>query len=539
MKQYWYLIFLLILTECAQQVPPTGGPKDITPPKLTLTQPNNKALNFKGKSMELFFDEYVIVDNIQQKLIITPEIENPYTYKLKGESVVLNFKKPFPDSTTFTLNFGDAIKDFSEKLPVKNLKLVFSTGPVIDSAQLQGKVINLLTNKPVFDALVGLYKLNDTLNPEKQKPYYFSRTDSSGHFSIENVQLQPYKLIAIDDKNRNLLYNAKDERIAYVEQPVTPTVHDTTGYTLHLFASDLTIPRIQRTTPKVNNYTVLFNKNMDTIRVSFPKGDSLAYVIDQPNALKFFSNPNASDTTLALITATDSLGQTFQNEQKIAFLPKRGKERQKEPLVLRTTPEKNEPISKSYTYTLSFNKPISKLDPEKIQFVKDSTSKLPLTEYKYTWNTYHNELQIVGIAPSTDSLKLTIEKNAIFSIENDTLPATSIRHPFFNEDNYGIVRGKVLADTSLSYFIELLDRDYKVQQTSYTSPFTFKRIPPGEYYMRLIIDKNRNKRWDTGNYPKKLQPEPIIFFPEKLTVKSNFEYEDNNFTIPTNNTPER
>ena len=72
-----------------------------------------------------FFDEYVVVDNINQKLIITPEADNPYSYKQNGKSVELNFKKKFEDSTTYTFNFGDAIKDFAEKNPAKNLKAGF------------------------------------------------------------------------------------------------------------------------------------------------------------------------------------------------------------------------------------------------------------------------------------------------------------------------------------------------------------------------------------------------------------------------------
>lgn len=531
LKKYWYFSFLF-LTQCAQVVQPTGGPKDTTAPLLVQTLPENKKLNFKEKSIQLLFDEYVIVDNIQQKLIITPEVENPYTFKLNNKTVFINFKKPFPDSTTFTLNFGDAIKDFAEKLPVKNLKLVFSTGPSIDSAKISGTIKNLMTDKPVFDALVGLYKTSDTLNPEKQKPYYFSRTDSSGRFSIENVQAQRYSLIAIDDKNRNLLYNSKDERMAFVEQSILPSSVDSTNYTLNLFLSDLTVPRVQRTSPKVNNYSVVFNKNMDSVRVRFPNKDSLSYFLEQPNTLKFFNKQGAPDTTLAVITAVDSIGQSFEIEQKIAFLPKRGKDRQAEPFSLHTTPDKNQGINRDFTYILTFNKPVEFIDPAKIHFVKDSTSKQSLNEFKWSWNTYKTELTILGKSNAKDSLKLSIAKTAIISIENDTVATQLLKHHFLSEEDFGIIRGKVDADTSTAYFIQLLDTNFKLVQTSYKSPYVFTKIQPGDYHMRLIIDRNKNKRWDTGNYHEKIQPEKIIFFPGKITVKSNFEYDDNNFVVP-------
>ena len=131
---------LIIFGRCAQTVAPTGGKKDTIAPKLVQSIPATKTLNFTGNRIELFFDEYVVVDNINQKLVITPEVENPYTYRLNGESIVLNFKKKFKDSTTYTLNFGDGIRDFAEKNPAKNLKIVFSTGASLDSGRVDGTV---------------------------------------------------------------------------------------------------------------------------------------------------------------------------------------------------------------------------------------------------------------------------------------------------------------------------------------------------------------------------------------------------------------
>jgi hypothetical protein len=528
--RHWYLS-LLLLTQCAQVVPPTGGPKDTTAPELLQTFPENKSLNFKGKSIQLIFDEYVVIDNIQQKLIITPEVENPFTFKLNDKTVTLNFKNAFPESTTFTLNFGDAIKDFAEKLPAKNLKLVFSTGPSIDSAKISGTVTDLLTDKPVFDALVGLYKPADTLNPEKQKPYYFSRTDSSGRYQIENVQASHYSLIALDDKNRNLLYNSKEERIAFFNESTNVTSFDTTQHALKLFISDLTVPRVQRTSPKVNTYSVVFNKNMDSIHVHFP-ADSLPYFLEQPNTLKFFHTPAISDTVHAIITGVDSLGLSFEVEQKIAFLPKRGKERRPDPFTLRTTPDKNEGINREFTYLLTFNKPIKLFDPEKISFVKDSTTKRPLADFKWQWDQYKTEVTIFGNSNAKDSLKLDIANAAIISIEDDTVAAQVIKHKFLSEEDYGIIRGKVDADSSVNYILELVDSQLKVVQRAYKSPYVFTKIRPGDYQIRLILDRNNNKRWDTGNYHEKAQPEHVLFFPGKITVKSNFEYDDNNFTIP-------
>ncbi|HEV7379886.1 MAG TPA: Ig-like domain-containing domain, partial [Dyadobacter sp.] len=299
------ILCLLIFGRCAQQVSPTGGKKDTIPPNLVQSIPLNKTLNFKENKIQLFFDEYVVVDNINQKLIITPEADNPYTYKLNGQSIVLNFKKNFHDSTTYTLNFGDGIKDFAERNPAKNLKLVFSTGPSLDSGRVYGTIRDIQTNKPVFDALVGLYNLSDTLNVAKQKPYYFSRTDSSGTFSIENIQLRPYQLIAIDDKNRNMLFNAKDERLGFWSKTIDAGA-DSSHYNLEMALQDNTPLKVQRTIPKVNNYGIMFSKNIDRVEVKFAAQDSLPYMLENGNSIKFFNVQPHSDTTVVKMTVIDS-----------------------------------------------------------------------------------------------------------------------------------------------------------------------------------------------------------------------------------------
>ena len=533
MKKYFLLLLsLIVLTRCAQQVAPTGGKKDETPPTLLESNPPNETRNFKGKEIELFFDEYVIVDNIQQKLIITPETENPYIHKQKGTSILLNFKKDFADSTTYTFNFGDGIKDFAERNPAQNLKLVFSTGPTIDSARIYGTVTDLRSNKPIFDALVGLYQIRDTINPEKQKPYYFSRTDSSGRYAIENVQVNNYRLIATDDKNRNQLYNPKDERIAFLDSAIR-VGSDSTIYNLSLYLSDVTVPRIQRTSPKVNDYTVVFNKGVDSVGVQFLRDDSLAYILESATQLKFFKGKSTADTTLAFIIAKDSLGQVVEQQQKIAFLAPRGKDKQLDPFTLTTAPANNQPLARDFKLTFTFNKPVARLDTQRIQLQNDSLSKQPLAGMRARWNRYHNELTIEGRASARDTIKWIIPRGAITSVEGDSLPAATNRFPVLKEEDYGILRGKILADSATHFILELVSEEGKVVRTAYSSPYSFTQVPPGKYQLRVIVDRNDNRRWDAGIYNQGRQPERIYYFPDPVVIKANFEFDDNNFTIPS------
>ena len=109
----------------------------------------------------------------------------------------------------------------NERNVAKNIRLVFSTGRVIDSLKVSVKVKNPLTNKPMMDVSVGLYVYSDTLNPKKIKPYYFMKTDSSGIFTIENVATGKYRIYAVTDVNNNLLYDEAKENLGIITDTIT------------------------------------------------------------------------------------------------------------------------------------------------------------------------------------------------------------------------------------------------------------------------------------------------------------------------------
>ena len=523
------------LYQCAQVVAPTGGKKDEIPPNLISSIPENKTTNFKENSIVLTFDEYVVVDNLMQKLIITPETDNTYTPLVKNQTVILKFRKAFEDSTTYTFNFSDGIKDLAERNPARNLKLVFSTSQAIDSGRVYGTIKDIRTDLPVFDALVGLYKLSDTLTPEKIKPYYFARTDSSGHFEIENTQIGNFALIALTDKNKNLLYNPKDESIAFLDS-VIHVNSDSIRYTLSLFHSDITPLRIQRTIPKANDYTLVFNKGLEKAEITFPEGGKLPYLLESPTQLKIYNIPTQSDTIKSTLNITDSLGYTQELEQKIMFLAPRGKEKQTSPFTIKSDKSNNEAVDSEMSLSVNFNKPALKLDSTLITITVDSAIYLKPEEIFTRWSNHRTKLDIIASTSAKDSIVVHFAPGAVISIEGDTLAATTYKHPIIDPSDYGIIRGTVKNPDSTSYFIELLDKDFKnVIRTAEKSPFIFKNLKPDTYRLRLIHDENKNGKWDTGNYERKIQPEKIQIYPSELIIKANFEYEAQYFDITKKN----
>ena len=190
--RHFVLLFVLslpfFLQNCAQVAQPPGGKKDTIAPKLVESMPKFRQLNYQGKSVELEFDEYINSENLQQKITITPQDSNTFIVKTLPLGIRLNFAKPFLPNTTYTIDFSDGIKDITERNIAKNTKVVFSTGPFIDSLSLAGNVVDDESRRPLLGFVVGLFTSTDTLPINRKRPQYFARTDSSGNYRIENVK---------------------------------------------------------------------------------------------------------------------------------------------------------------------------------------------------------------------------------------------------------------------------------------------------------------------------------------------------------------
>ena len=122
----------LALAACANVVAPTGGPKDTTPPKVTEAKPANRTTGFDGQKIELKFNEYITLTNANQEVLISPPLSTKPDIKQGNKTVSVKFKEPLLPNTTYTIHFGNAIKDFHEGNVFDDYVYTFSTGDYID-----------------------------------------------------------------------------------------------------------------------------------------------------------------------------------------------------------------------------------------------------------------------------------------------------------------------------------------------------------------------------------------------------------------------
>jgi len=224
-KHRFPLILMAVIAaySCASIGAPDGGPYDEEPPRFVGSTPELHATGNQKSRIELEFDEFIKLEKAAEKVVISPpQMEQP-EIKVSGKKVVIELIDSLKDSTTYTVDFSDAIVDNNEGNPMGNFSFSFSTGESIDTLEVSGTVLNAADLEPIKGMLVGLHKnLNDTAFTTL--PFdRVSRTDSRGQFIIRGIAPGEYRIFALMDGNQNYLFDSKSERIAFGDSLVIPS----------------------------------------------------------------------------------------------------------------------------------------------------------------------------------------------------------------------------------------------------------------------------------------------------------------------------
>ena len=213
----------LFVGSCARMGSPDGGWYDDTPPYVVGSTPQDKGTGVTSKRVAIYFNEFIKLENAQEKVIVSPpQLEMP-EIKEGGKRIIVNLKDSLKENTTYTIDFSDAISDNNEGNPMGNYTFSFSTGSEIDTLQVAGYVLDAQNLEPIKGILVGLYDdLSDTIF--KQKPMIrISRTDSRGHFVVKGVAAGTYRVYALQDADADFVYNQKSEMVAFSHKTFEPS----------------------------------------------------------------------------------------------------------------------------------------------------------------------------------------------------------------------------------------------------------------------------------------------------------------------------
>lgn len=530
-----YICIILLSTKCAQITPLTGGKTDATPPKVILCSPKNASINFNQKTIEIDFDEFITLKDLVNQFIITPQTNQFPNIQVIGKKIKIEFKEELLANTTYKLFFGNSIVDIRENNPLSNFEYIFSTGNIIDNQILKGNVINSENSKPLPNILVGLYKV-DAIDSIifKEKPIYASITNANGEFSFNYLPKADFKLIAIKDENKNLMYDGSIEQIGFKSEKISTI--DTSIIQLRLFREIPTKQFLKKTiTPEYGKAVLIYNMPCSKdIKINAKGLSDYAFNATMDSISLYYKN--VFDTLKIVVSDqnkhNDSISILIPSENDFTKIKKNK--------GLKYTIKPN--FSKTFPYfeTLTFdlNAPfnfenINKLNLTMIE-AKDSIKtkmEFEILKNEERPNSYHIKTKLKGESSYIITFNKELFKNDI-GRTNDSI---SYLFNTTSEDDYGKLNLKLTFPKKGKYLILLLNENNEIVKksqielslsSSSTNNFTFNNLLPGSYFMKVVEDANKNNQFDTGNYFKKIQPEIIYFNHSPIKILSGWEIEN-------------
>ncbi|CUS76845.1 Ig-like domain-containing protein [Candidatus Kryptonium thompsonii] len=532
------LIFVLIIIGCATQVPPSGGPLDTTPPEIVKTYPENGTVNFKGNYVEVEFSEYVDKRSVQDAIYISPYIQGEIQYKWSGRKLKLVFPEKLKDSTTYVITFGTEIKDLNAGNKMKeSFTLAFSTGSAIDSGSIEGKIFSNKGNFMVFAYLID--KLNpDTLSPLHTKPDYATQAGRDGAFKFQFIKLGKYRLFAINDKTKNLLYDpGEDEYGVFWEDIVINSKNPiATNVIFKTTIEDTSKPFVSSVNVLDNSHILIkfsekINPENATIKIEKNETETLPLITQiYPDSSKIIlilleKLDTRNKYQLALSKTTDLAGNELG--EHIYEPPGEFADDTTAPTLIFSIPAEGEnDVNLKPEIKLFFDDVL--LSEPKIQLF-DSTGN----EIKVKAKQNLNELII---EPETElkpdelyTLKISEARDLNNNIQKDTL---KLSFKTINPLIFGAIEGSVTCEDTISSVIisafETSTGKKFTTKTKCNSKFTIEQIPQGRYLIEAFIDSNGNGTYDYGKVFPFAPSEKFTVYPDTVKVRARWTTENIN-----------
>lgn len=515
--QIFGVFIIILLISCAKQSTPMGGPKDEDPPKLLSITPANESLNVKPTTLELVFDEYIKTETPNKQIIITPRInKDEMEVTTNKNRIIINLNQDLEDSTTYVFNFQKSIKDITENNTPENLRLVFSTGPQIDSLTFSGTVSFIQPQKESYitDVLVGLYTADDTTNVLTAGPYYIGLADSTGIFNLTNIKAGVYKAYAWHDQNNSLKAEQKQEAYSFLSDTVKIS-ENVDNIKFSLSKADLSEFKISRSGVSGPSFDIVLSKYPVNIKVEHDDLNKSLFYRQNEKTIRLYHNTLRNDSIPVRLELKDSVGFKLDT---IIYSKFEASDRKNEKFEPKITARKN--FISNIQAEIGFNKPLKEISYDSLYIKYDSASFIRIKPEMLSFKDSSDRTLLLLNIPIPDSIKqenlnLMAMDSTFRDIEGEYNQA-KIEAPFrkLNKETLAEeIKVKVNTDV-LPILVQIQDKKEEIiaeQYLTITNIATFKNIEPGTYTIRAILDLNKNKNWDTSNMIENRQAEPIYY----------------------------
>lgn len=516
-RVFFCLCLGLLWQACANIVPPTGGERDTTPPKLVKAVPPSGTLFFSERYILLAFDEYIKL-NSPSNVRITPAIEGKMVFTERFNTIKIDLgEDSLRSNTTYTINFGDLMGDLNESNRIQNFRYVFSTGSYLDSLELSGKVLDAEKMEAVADITIALY-------PEdygdsaifKRKPFYFIKTDKEGKFKLENLKAGTYTLLAFGDEDNNLQYKIS-EKVAFTDSILRLDTLARAPMEFRLFTDIRANQRlVERRAVEPGAVRLKFSFPPDSLHVKRIDQPSKQMVLWQQADSAFVYHQDVETDTLLFEVSYDGRRDTVKLANRKPG--ERGMLKTQLRLQKDNQPSVIEPLK------LVATRPLMLVDSMALFWKVDTLpNQLVPTEIVIKGN----ELFIKPTLEPNRRYELFIADSAFtdwFGGVVDTFRFS------FSSQSLEAFSELIVEDTdslpAIYTHLQLLNEQNEVLQTRKLVPgekIWFKQMRPVGYRIRLLADENGNERFDNGSFVQQRQPERLVYLPEIVRLRANWE----------------
>lgn len=561
----------MLAAGCAKISSPSGGPRDTEPPVVLKSVPENGARNFRGSRIVISFDEYVVLDKINEKFMVSPPMKRMPEIRIRGKDIVIRYEEELRDSTTYTFYFQDAVRDLNEGNPINNFQFVFSTGPFIDSLSVTGNVLKADDLNPPEATLVVMYIQKEDSAFIREIPSYIAVADKNGYFRIDNVAAREYRLYALKDADNSKNFNLPDEEIAFLDSTISvtpeknwiPPGRDTLrllrqlpgktksadtivlqgDYKLYLFQHE---KKIRYLTSSSRGAAYRLNYTL-----SLPP-DSLGFHFSIPGAApgSYFTESNKGGDSIRvwiadtaqynrpLITSvikypfTDSSGVNVLREDTVMMR-----------YIFPRTPARGRIKPAPFRFTTNIS--TASLKPgEALVFTSQTPFRKPDTSRIRLYELEGGDRKKIPFSLDIDSTnscrismkgKLGMNKNYIFIADSESFgniygehsDSSAYKFTVKGEESYG----KLVLDINNhegSRIIQLLTEEGKIVREVFMNKdgrLEFPLLDKGVYQVRVIYDLNNDGKWTPGDFHAGRQPEPVSYMPQIIEIKENWVLE--------------
>ena len=526
MKKLIYTVLsIVVISGCAKRGSPTGGPVDSIPPVLINASPKINSTNFDSKEIRLTFDEFVKLDKVEEQLIISPPIDKS-SYEVKPLSgvtkkVFLEFIDSLETETTYSINFGNSIKDNNEGNPLTFFSYTFSTGETIDSLYVRGNISDAFDRDTDNYISIHLYRIDSVFNDSiifNNRPTYVSNSLDSTSYQFKNLKEGKYLIVAIKDIDNNYFFDPFYDKIGFIDSLITLPQDSIINFKLFKEETSLKWDKPHF----INSEKIWFGYygklDLKNIKIESSIPDSVQYT---------YTKERESDTLIFWLSKNsfDSLNFNLIEKDTTKLVTVKF-DRAKDTLIdsLSISPKTANVIHLKETFKLSSNIPLKKIEDSLITIRDIDSLIIPFTT---SINDNLDQIEIEFEVSPSDNYRLFILPEAIKDIRgvsNDTLQYNVVSQTL---EDYGNVYLDVVRNSESKFILHMIDsngdiiREFK--NVNLDTTYNFDYVRPGKYTFRLIEDANNNDIWDTGNYLKKIKPESVYYFANELEVRANWD----------------